>query len=916
MAPTSNNALFVRFADNPFPCFFRRGLSVSLSTDDPCVFHFTADPLLEEYAVAAQLWRLSPVDLCELARSSVVQSGFELVLKRRWLGTGLDSPSATNVPGVRTVYRVQALCAEHAVGTELACLQVEALRGDVQACRAVWSSGCRRSSECGAQERRRRSVDAADDTVEAWTGLGEAERRRVQCIGADKDVCVVGSDTDSVLEPVDVYARQRAAKEIEEQRRAQAQRIRGERCAGKDKERLQAAAQWSGAYLEGGHRACSGDAELKHVEDRAVEEARKNKAVAVSARRRPDNSERRSVLARKKLEAGGVVERIDCVCPRKRDTVGRKGAEVAEDALHGGTRCSAAEKQRALCRPARLHVQRVLRAVLRVGRVQRSTDGQRACSGRSACSVQRACLAGNGADSACCSSCCSSSTVSAVGDNTSCTAAPTGERRREAVCKRRKDSEDGRQGVADNRTRGMDRQSGREKGMHSKTERRPGKEARKDEDECVEDAARKEDADCLEIAVDNDPLDDIEGSRRAVRPDKHKDCEEADGGRDEDGREEGVGPGRVRKRQAEPVACKEGGSRVEGEIEDEGEAEEVEAEDEGSRGRGRAGRAETGKGSVEEDEEEAEAGDIWLGGEEGRGGGGGYTEAGVLDGKVVEEEVSVDLGLEEDEVDGEDDVVELNVFVGKAFAAGLGRDGLCTLDAQEHGVWGGVAMEEHPRLPGQPTEAAAMAGGVAEGCLAKWNLVVAVVAVFNTVQAYVSVGLTQRMYGRSEGGLGRRSRLMGAANALGARLFGTWTLVSAVVRLYGAYHIGDAVVYEMTLWTYYIAALHFVSEWLVFRSCKFGVALAGPLVVSKSDAGSCEYCLDECGPGQLCRPVAAAELCGPGAVGVFGLFVRLSVALLLYGTGCRRLRCADSLQTSWRLLKACLKGSLGLCIVK
>ena len=35
------------------------GLNVSLSTDDPLMFHHTKEPLMEEYCVAKQVWRLS-----------------------------------------------------------------------------------------------------------------------------------------------------------------------------------------------------------------------------------------------------------------------------------------------------------------------------------------------------------------------------------------------------------------------------------------------------------------------------------------------------------------------------------------------------------------------------------------------------------------------------------------------------------------------------------------------------------------------------------------------------------------------------------------------------------------------------------------------------------------------------------------
>ena len=32
---------------------------------------------MEEYSIAAQVWKLSPCDMCELARNSVLMSGFE-----------------------------------------------------------------------------------------------------------------------------------------------------------------------------------------------------------------------------------------------------------------------------------------------------------------------------------------------------------------------------------------------------------------------------------------------------------------------------------------------------------------------------------------------------------------------------------------------------------------------------------------------------------------------------------------------------------------------------------------------------------------------------------------------------------------------------------------------------------------------
>ena len=40
---------------SPLPDYLARGLNISLSTDDPLQFHFTKEPLMEEYSIAAQV---------------------------------------------------------------------------------------------------------------------------------------------------------------------------------------------------------------------------------------------------------------------------------------------------------------------------------------------------------------------------------------------------------------------------------------------------------------------------------------------------------------------------------------------------------------------------------------------------------------------------------------------------------------------------------------------------------------------------------------------------------------------------------------------------------------------------------------------------------------------------------------------
>ncbi|GES66872.1 AMP deaminase [Aspergillus terreus] len=122
MSPLSNNALFLTYDKNPFANFFKRGLNVSLSTDDPLQFAFTKEPLIEEYSVAAQIYKFSAVDMCELAKHSVEQSGFELSLKQRWLGSNCYLPGVagnnmakSNVPDIREEFRHETLMSELAL---------------------------------------------------------------------------------------------------------------------------------------------------------------------------------------------------------------------------------------------------------------------------------------------------------------------------------------------------------------------------------------------------------------------------------------------------------------------------------------------------------------------------------------------------------------------------------------------------------------------------------------------------------------------------------------------------------------------------------------------------------------------------------------------------------------------------------
>lgn len=101
------------------PSLTSRASRFADNTDDPLQFHFTQSHLLEEYSCAAQIYKLTPADMCELARNSVLQSGWEMAVKKHWIGNRWYLPGAsgndihkTNVPTSRLTYRHQTLLEE------------------------------------------------------------------------------------------------------------------------------------------------------------------------------------------------------------------------------------------------------------------------------------------------------------------------------------------------------------------------------------------------------------------------------------------------------------------------------------------------------------------------------------------------------------------------------------------------------------------------------------------------------------------------------------------------------------------------------------------------------------------------------------------------------------------------------------
>ncbi|KAL8923569.1 MAG: hypothetical protein Q9208_004516 [Pyrenodesmia sp. 3 TL-2023] len=110
------------------------------------------------------------------------------------------------------------------------------------------------------------------------------------------------------------------------------------------------------------------------------------------------------------------------------------------------------------------------------------------------------------------------------------------------------------------------------------------------------------------------------------------------------------------------------------------------------------------------------------------------------------------------------------------------------------------------------------------GLLPYWLLVVVAFSLLNTVQCFNSVHFARRTFN------GPRSEA--EVTPFAGRLFGSWSFLSGLVRLYAAYHINDKHLYFLALSTYLIVLATFAGELLVYGTLKFGKGLAPPLFVA------------------------------------------------------------------------------------
>jgi hypothetical protein len=100
------------------------------------------------------------------------------------------------------------------------------------------------------------------------------------------------------------------------------------------------------------------------------------------------------------------------------------------------------------------------------------------------------------------------------------------------------------------------------------------------------------------------------------------------------------------------------------------------------------------------------------------------------------------------------------------------------------------------------------------------------------MQCYTTLAFTSRVYNPTTSDPPLKTPAH--VTALSSRTFGTWTLLTGVVRGYAAYHLQEAGMYQLAMWTFAVAWAHFMSEWWVFGTTRMGKPLAGPVMVSTS----------------------------------------------------------------------------------
>ncbi|GAO18953.1 hypothetical protein UVI_02059340 [Ustilaginoidea virens] len=110
-----------------------------------------------------------------------------------------------------------------------------------------------------------------------------------------------------------------------------------------------------------------------------------------------------------------------------------------------------------------------------------------------------------------------------------------------------------------------------------------------------------------------------------------------------------------------------------------------------------------------------------------------------------------------------------------------------------------------------------------KGILPYYMFVLSVISIGNCLQTYSTLHFSRRLY---------NGRLDGQLTPLAGRIFGTWTLITSIVRCYAAYNLHLGPVYNIAYWTYVVAFGHFFSEKFVFGSMTFGLPQVFPFTLA------------------------------------------------------------------------------------
>ncbi|KAM8807183.1 ergosterol biosynthetic protein 28 homolog [Eudromia elegans] len=107
--------------------------------------------------------------------------------------------------------------------------------------------------------------------------------------------------------------------------------------------------------------------------------------------------------------------------------------------------------------------------------------------------------------------------------------------------------------------------------------------------------------------------------------------------------------------------------------------------------------------------------------------------------------------------------------------------------------------------------------------LRSWLVMVSVIAAGNTLQSFRDHSfLSEKLY----------TGTPALVNGLQARTFGIWTLLSSVIRCLCAIDIRNTTLYYITIFTFLMALVHFLSEVFVYHTAALTIGVMAPLMVA------------------------------------------------------------------------------------